>query len=129
MEPVDTGRFFEGVDCPHCGTVLIRGFDDRDENEGFDSPACEHVFVMAHDLGITYLSPEAMQEIKSAGLVVDMSEAPLLHIQAVTDDEDEADSWAVLGRAIRWPEAQILATYAPAPSFDGTYVGVAPMPR
>lgn len=122
MEPVDTGRFFEGVACPHCDTVVITGFRDRDStiDDVVPTPACDHVFLIAHDMGIAYLSDAARAALDEAGVAV-VGADDLLELDG-GDDED--DIWSLLSRAITWPESQVLAVYAPAPSFDGTYVGV-----
>lgn len=124
MEPIDTGLFFEGVTCPHCEATIITGFDQRSDTQDAlaSEPGCDHVFLLAHDMGIAWISDDARAALAAAGIDV-RDEDGLIELG---DPDDDDDTWALVGRAIGWPEAQILATYAPGPSFDGTYVGVAP---
>lgn len=123
MEPVDTGRFLEGVACPHCDAMVITRFQDRDLaiEDVLPTPACDHVFLIAHDMGIAYLSKAARAALGEAGVAV-VDNDGLLELDG-GDGED--DIWSLLSRGITWPASQVLAVYAPAPSFDGTYVGVA----
>lgn len=125
MEPVDTRRFFEGVACPHCDAMVIPAFQERDSatDDVAPTPACEHVFLIAHDMGIAYLSEAARAALDDVGVAV-VGDDGLLELDG-GDDMD--DIWALLSRGITWPAAQVLAVYAPAPSFSGTYVGVAPV--
>lgn len=122
MEPIDTGLFFEGVSCPHCAATIIHGFDNRDatEPDSFAEPGCEHVFLIAHDLGIAYLSKDARSALVAAGIDISAQDDMI----ELGSDSEEDDLWTLVGRGIRWPSAQVLAVYAPAPAFDGTYVGV-----
>lgn len=123
--PTDTGLYSEGVSCPYCDAVVITGFESQEapgDSEPSFEPPCAHVFLLAHDVGITYLSEAARLALSEAGITI-TGEQDLLTLQG---SEDDKSIWDLLGEAIQWPGAQVLAVYAPAPSLLGAYAGVAP---
>jgi len=123
MEIQDTGLFFEGVKCPHCGAEIIPGFNRNEDGfEDFGMPPCEHVYLMANDAGITYLSQKVREQLETAGFRVDGANGELIEVEDVS--KSESLDLGSIGRILDRPTAQILATYAPAPSFDGIYVGL-----
>lgn len=116
----DVGSSLDTVLCPHCGAVVHEAVDPN--NLEWDAtPGCPHVFVLGHDLGIEFLSEAARLQLEAAGIAVE--DYPEGGIEL---PEEEDESWLeTIDRAISLPGAEVLAVYAPAPVFDGTYIGIA----
>ncbi len=92
-------------------------------NQGAEmSRECEHVFLVAHDMAIVYLSDVAKAQLRLAGYVVEDTNPK--DVQVESSDENET-LWTILDKAIVGEETKILAVYAPPPVFDGSYYGVA----
>ncbi len=116
----EVGTSLDDVLCPFCSTVLQ---DAEAMKQGAEmTRGCEHVFMVAHDMAIVYLSDAAKAQLRIAGYTVNDSDPT--DVQIESDDEDE-NRWAILDKAITGDEAKVLAVYAPPPVFDGSYYGVA----
>jgi hypothetical protein len=116
----EVGTSLDDVICPFCSVVLQDAEAVRACEEA--SQECEHVFLLAHDEGIEYLSDAAKGQLRAAGFTVDDSEPRDIEIQG---PNDEASLWEIINESINGEEAQVLAVYAPAPVFAGSYFGVA----
>lgn len=116
---IEVGTTLDEVRCTFCEVILYA--DTPQFTEAIDHvPACPHVFLLAHDEGIVYLSPAARSQIEHSGNSID-EDGILMELQSTNNGEDR---WEILDRSIDLPQAQVLAVYAPAPVFAGWYIGV-----
>lgn len=118
IDVIEVGTTLDDIACPNCGEV-VWGAGDARESEDW-TPACAHVFLLAHDIAIAYLRPDARAMLEAAGVDVDGPDDMF-----ELDDECHDSRWDILGAHVPLPGARILAAYAPAPVFDGIYVGIA----
>ena len=120
---IDTGAFREDLKCPHCDSIVMRGFDPNNEIGWERELACNHVFLMADDIAIVYLSSESIRALRAADVIVEDVDG---YIDVTLNDEPlgHGEVCEVLSGDAHFEGAQVLAVYAPAPSFLGSYIGV-----
>ena len=121
---VEVGTSLDEVHCPFCQTLIYATTAEFSEAE-VAAPACAHVFLLAHDEGIEYLSPAARAQLESSGVSLDVEASPL----NLTSENDDEGRWEILDRVITLAQARVLAVYAPAPVFAGWYMGVCETPQ
>jgi len=119
----ETDLFFEGIDCPACGRVALEGFDPN-RVEAFDSETlCSHVFMRANDVGLEYLSAMAISVLETRGATVDV-DGGFVEVELAGEELNQAEVLDLLASDGNFTEAKVLAVYAPAPVFNGAYVGL-----
>ena len=121
---VEVGTSLDEVRCPFCQVVLYANTAEFTEATAHEPP-CAHVFLLAHDEGIEYLSPPARTQLEASGVMLDEDAAPL----ELASTDDGEGRWEILDRVITLPDARVLAVDAPAPVFAGWYMGVCETPR
>jgi hypothetical protein len=116
---IEIGTTLDEIRCTFCEAILYANTPEF--TEAIDHvPACPHVFLLAHDEGILYLSPTARAQIENSDNSID-EDGILMELQSPNNRKDR---WEILDRSIDLPQAQVLAIYAPAPVFAGWYIGV-----
>jgi len=105
MQRVELNHPVGSLHCPFCGNCVIREVDDQAPTV---SP-CEHTLFVAHDEGYEYRSEKFMELCSQDKSGVDF-ESPDDGYDAVTD-------------SLELPNSIKFASYVPAPSFFGLYVG------
>lgn len=112
--------------CPYCNGILL-GPDDFEESEPESyTAACEHVWGYFDDLGVSWLSEAAMNQLTAAGVTVshDPDQGIQLRGPSTEGPGDHEDHVDLLARTFHGPGAVVLTVYASAPSLLGTYIGV-----
>lgn len=118
IEITEVGTTLDDIACPNCAAVV---WDATAAREGHEwTPACVHVFLLAHDVAITYLRPDARTTLQESGVDLDGPDDAI----DISDDCHES-RWDILDAHLPLDGARILAVYAPAPVFDGFYIGIA----
>lgn len=101
----------EPVHCPHCNQRIL-SMDEADAERGENMSPCPHTLFICHDCGFEYRSALYDQ---------------LKGIKGLSNDEiPSGDGWDAYTSELGLHGAIKLASYAPAPSFFGVYVGIAP---
>jgi hypothetical protein len=118
LEERDT--FHLGTNCPVCEAQVIPGYGAEAWSDEL-VPACPHVFLIAHDEAISYLSPAALGWLKAADVKVDDTDG---FIELFWERQPDAGRLQIIDAVTPLTDARVLAVYAPAPVFAGTYVGV-----
>ncbi len=127
LEIREVGTSLDGATCPYCEATVLPAYDP-DELEPWDpAPACEHVWGLAHDHGIAFLSSAARAQLAASGiLVIDDDDLGIgLEVSEEPVGGDRRGHVGLLADYVHGDGAAILAVYAPAPIFEGTYVGIA----
>jgi hypothetical protein len=100
------------VYCPYCGLESLSPEKARNGEDYFSS--CPHTLFIAHDMAFEYRSERFDAALEIVGVENDDIDLP----------EDGIDG---LTNQVRIAGAIKFASYVPAPSFYGTYIGFAPI--
>lgn len=99
------------INCPHCGTRVV-SLDEVDTEGGPSITPCPHTLFICHDEGFEYRS-ETYDTKKGIG--------------GLSNDEIRAEEgWDHYTDQLELDGAIKFASYVPAPSGYGVYVGFAP---
>ena len=99
------------IHCPYCGQEVMN-VENAHEREDYYS-ACPHTLFVAHDEAFEYRSKRFDAAVGITGVENDDIDLPEQGIDGLT-------SQVTMDGAVKF------ASYVPAPSFFGTYVGFAP---
>lgn len=101
----------EIIKCPFCNHVVLDPNKDKIDEEYY-SP-CGHTIFVAHDMGFDYVTTALEKNLGIANMQ--------------NEDIDTGDGgFDGLTSRTTIPGSVRFASYVPAPSFFGTYVGFAP---
>jgi len=124
LEIREVGSSLDGASCPFCDAVVFPPLDPNELEPWDPIPACEHVFFLAHDHGIGFVSERARAQLAASGVLA-IDEGDLGIMLESNEDGEQRDPLELIRSCVHGDEAVILAVYAPAPVFEGQYVGVA----
>ena len=124
LEIREVGSSLDGANCPFCDAVIINPVDPTSLDPWDPTPACEHVFFLGHDHGIAYVSQRAQEQLAASGVLTIVDPALGISLES-TEEGQQGDTLELISLNVHGDRAEILAVYAPAPSFEGQYVGVA----
>lgn len=98
-------------DCPHCGLRVV-SVEQVDAERETNMTPCPHTLFICHDYGFEYRSELYDQKKGIEGLS--------------SDEICLEEGWDLYTDKLDLEGAVKFASYAPAPSFFGVYVGFAP---
>ncbi len=124
LEIREVGSGADDAACSVCGAIVLAAADPATVEPWEPMPACEHVFFLGHDHGIAFISQRAQEQLAASGVLTITD--PVLGISLESSEEgQQGDALDLIAANVHGDQAEILAMYAPAPSFEGQYVGVA----
>ena len=125
MRQIVSNDFDKNLLCPNCSAVILTAYDPNDISGTHQAPGCEHVFLMGHDVALTYLSAAAKRVLKSHGVILVDEDGWIDVDQETLGDESVED---LLSAHEDFADAYIIGVYKPAPHPDGSYIGLTPAP-
>jgi hypothetical protein len=110
------------IHCCFCGQRVLDLGDERDQP--LIAP-CDHTLFVAHDEGFEFLSERAASNLGAKGYTFHHHDSGVFDI--ANADPQATDMPDGVTDAIDIPDSVKIASYTPAPSFMGAYVGFAPV--